>query len=132
MRNKSSLTRLLRGLVTLLAEEANRNPDFGNKLDQLLEPLTTKKEFKSDGSRKKNTLPVLPDIYEKWEMLGASEFEHWLRNQEIPVLHALIRKHDFDGARRTEKWKDSEKLAGFIADRLRSRLDRGGAFLRGA
>ena len=131
MRNKSSLARLLRGLVNLLAEESGNNPEFAKKLDQLLEPLAVKRTSTSAGSRKASPLPPLPDIYGERERLGEKEFEFWLRDQPISILHALIRKHDFDGARRTEKWKDKEKLAGFIAERLQNRLDRGSAFLRG-
>ena len=40
-----------------------------------------------------------------------------------------IRAQDLDSTRRTVKWKDAEKLAGFVADGLRARLSRGSAFI---
>ena len=39
MRKEKALIGLLRGLVYLLAEESERNPEFSNKLDTLLSEL---------------------------------------------------------------------------------------------
>ncbi|PXF60168.1 MAG: hypothetical protein C4B58_01365 [Deltaproteobacteria bacterium] len=58
-----------------------------------------------------------------------TDFRLWLRDQPIPVLRAIIRTEDFDATRRTAKWKEAEKLAEFIADRLRDRKARGSAFI---
>ncbi len=131
MRDKGSLTRLLRGLVNLLAEEAERNPDFAERLDQLLEPIPGKRRAKGRGSGKARATPEVPDIYRERELRGEEEFQFWLRDLPVPVLRAIIRKHDLDSARRTARWKDAEKLAAYIAERLQGRLDRGAGFLRG-
>ena len=45
------------------------------------------------------------------------------------ILRAIIRLEDFDATHRTVKWKEPEKLAEFIADRLRDRQSRGSAFI---
>ena len=130
MRKEKSLTRLLRRLVDLLSEEADRNPEFAAKLDNLLASVPSK-----GGSNRKRGMPKaeldLPDIYVEWRSRGEEEFRFWLRDQPVPVLRALIRKHDLDPVRRTARWKDAEKLGAHIADHLQSRLARGSSFMRG-
>jgi hypothetical protein len=56
-------------------------------------------------------------------------FEHWLAELEIPVLRALVRKHDLAPVKRTQKWREPEKFAKLIADQIRARMQRGAAFL---
>ena len=130
MRNKSSLSRLLRGLSNLLVEEAERNPEFATRLDELLESVAGKTHVK--GSRRKaEAEPHLPDVYQERELRGEDEFRFWLRDQPVPMLHAIIREHDLDSARRTARWKDAEKLGAYIAERLQGRLERGSSFIRG-
>jgi hypothetical protein len=41
----------------------------------------------------------VPDIYAEQETRGEDEFRLWLRDQTVPVLRAIIRKHDLDSAR---------------------------------
>ncbi len=47
----------------------------------------------------------------------------------MAALRQVIREHELDPARRTEKWRDEEKLSGFIADQLQTRLKRGSGFM---
>jgi hypothetical protein len=74
--------------------------------------------------------PDVPDIYAERDIRSEDEFRLWLRDQSVPVLRAIIRKHDLDSARRTARWRDAEKLAAYIADRLQGRLERGSSFMR--
>lgn len=128
MRRYKDLLKMLDGLVTLLAEETDRNPRFGDRLDALLAPLPSRKPAAAHQKRK--CAPQnLPDIHAEFNSRGESEFRLWLRGQPIPTLRALVRVHDLDAARRTGKWKEPEKLADFITDQVRSRLSRGSAFL---
>ena len=130
MRKKSSLSRLLRGLSKLLDEEADRNPELATRLDELLESVAVKTHVK--GSRRKaEAKPHLPDVYQERELRGEDEFRFWLRDQPVPMLHAIIREHDLDSARRTARWKDAEKLGAYIAERLQGRTKRGSSFIRG-
>lgn len=131
MRKKSSLSRLLRGLSRLLIEEAERNPEFATRLDVLLESVVGKTHVKANRRRVKEK-PHVPDVYQELELRGENEFRFWLRDQPVPVLHAIIRVHDLDSARRTAKWSDAEKLGGYIAERLQGRLERGSSFIRGS
>jgi len=128
MRNKESLIALLSGLVKLLSDESESNPEFAARLERLFagipqQPVSAKKSVKTPP-------PVdLPDIHAEWNSRGEVDFRLWLRKQPVPVLRAIIRSQDIDSTSRTTKWKEAEKLADFIADNLRSRLSRGSAFL---
>lgn len=121
---------LLRSLVNLLSEEAERNPEFASRLDSLLSPLPRTKTHPKKSISKKEPEQV-PDIYVEWNKRGETEFRLWLRDQSIGVLRAILRLHDLDASRRTTKWRDPEKLSAYIADHLQSRLARGSSFLRG-
>ena len=125
------MTRLLRRLVNLLSEEADRNPDFAAKLDDLVASAPRKVgPSKTRAPGKAET--AVPDIYSEFQSRGEEEFRFWLRDQPVSLLRAIIRKHDLDSPRRTVRWKDAEKLSSFIADRLQARLDRGASFIRGS
>ncbi|MDO9287509.1 MAG: hypothetical protein Q7T83_01825 [Thermodesulfovibrionales bacterium] len=128
MRKEKTLIGLLRGLVDLLAEESAHNPEFASKVDTLLSELPERKSV-SKKSAKTPSPEHLPDIHAELKARGETDFRLWLQDQSILVLRALIRSEDLDSTRRTAKWKDSEKLAAFIADSLRTRQSRGSAFL---
>lgn len=127
MRNEKALIKLLRGLVDLLADEAAHNPDFAARLDDVLTGLPAES---AKPAKQRSTPPAeLPDIHAEWNQRNETDFRLWLRDQPMPVLRALVRAHDFDPTRRTTKWKETEKLADFIADGLKARLARGSSFL---
>ena len=128
MRKEKALIGLLRGLVELVAAESARNPSFAIKLDTLLTELPMRKSARKKSARTPSP-ESLPDIHAEWKALGETDFRLWLRDQPIPVLRAVIRAEDLDAARRTTKWKETEKLAEFIADSLRARQSRGSAFI---
>jgi len=127
MRNEKTLIKLLRGVADLLASEAERNPVFAARLDQVLQDLPVR----SPRAEKRASRPAgqLPDIHAEWNARGEVDFRLWLRDQPIPILRSLIRSHGFDPTRRTSKWREAEKLSEFIAHNLRSRLSRGAVFL---
>lgn len=128
MRKEKALTGLLRRLVDLLATESASNPEFARKLDTVLSGLPKSKA----GPKRSATIPSpepLPDIHREWNAREETDFRLWLRDQPIRVLRAVIRAEDLDATRRTAKWKETEKLAEFIADSLRARQSRGSAFI---
>ncbi len=129
MRKEKALTTLLQDLVKLLDEECERNPEFSERLQNVLTPLPGRRAIKKKKPTKKSVIN-LPDIHERWQALGESEFRLWLRDQPVEVLRGLIKKHDLDAMRRTIRWKENEKLSAFITDQLLSRLSRGSSFLR--
>ena len=128
MRKEKALIAMLRGLVDLLAEESARNHEFASKLDDLFSGLPEKKS-KEKRAVTSHSLEALPDIHKEWNIRGETDFRLWLCDQPVTVLRAIVRTEDFDATRRTAKWKESEKLADFITDRLRDRQSRGSAFI---
>jgi hypothetical protein len=128
MRKSKALLTILNELVKLLSEEAERNSDFANRLDAVLGPLETPKRTTPKQPTKLAQVE-LPDIHSEFAARGESEFRLWLRELPVVILHALVRRHDLDATRRSSKWKDPEKLSGYITDQLRSRFSRGSAFL---
>jgi hypothetical protein len=130
MRNEKALIMLMRKIVNLLSDECKRNPEFSDRLGNLLFNLPPGKEFEKIVV--KSQLPKnLPDIHLELQARGDTNFRLWLCDQPIPMLRAIIRSQDFDSTRRTTKWKEAEKLADFITDGLRARLSKGSAFIRG-
>lgn len=128
MRKEKALITLLRGLVELVAEESDRNPEFSARVENLLFDIPDQRASKKkSGPSRSNVL--VPDIHAEWTNRGEAEFRLWLRDQPIPVLRTIVRSQDFDPTRRTVKWKEAEKFAEFIADGLRARLARGSAFI---
>jgi len=128
MRSQKALITMLRGLVKLLGEEADRNPQFAAELEALLSPLSNNKPGRKQVTAV--TEPTdLPDIHAEFASKGEAEFSLWLCNQPIGILRALIRRHDLDATRRTAKWKNTEQLSSFITDQIRSRRARGSGFL---
>jgi len=128
MRKEKALITLLQGLVKLVAEESERNPEFGAKVEGLLRDVPDKHATPKKAIARQPESSV-PDIHTEWNRRGEVEFRLWLRDQPINTLRSIVRSQDFDPTRRTIKWKESEKLAEFIADGLRSRLARGSAFI---
>lgn len=128
MRKEKALVALLRDLVELLAEESARNPEFGARVEQLTESIPQRRSARPRKAGPKSR-ETLPDVHAEWSARGETDFRLWLRDQPIPTIRAVIRAQDLDPTRRTVKWKDVEKLAGFVADSLRARLSRGSAFI---
>jgi hypothetical protein len=132
MRKEKALITLLRGIVDLLAEESARQPQFAARLESLLSTLPERRG-PAQKPAKRQSSARLPDIYGEWTARGEADFRLWLCDQPVAVLRAVIRAQDLDPTHRAAKWKETEKLAGFIADSLRARLSRGSAFIgRGA
>jgi hypothetical protein len=127
MRKEKELMALLRGLVELLAEEADRNPIFSDKLESLLAPLSGRGANQQKSH--KSTSERLPDLHAERAARSEADFLLWLRELPITVLRSLIRSNEFDPTGRTGKWKEVEKLSSFIVDSLRARMARGSAFM---
>src|SRR6267143_5632146 len=115
MRKEKALVALLRKLVQLLAEEAERSPEFATRLEKLLAGIPEPRLVRTTEATPKRS-QSLPDVHAEWSARGETNFRLWLRDQPIPIIRAVIRAQDLDPTRRTVKWTDVEKLAGFVAD----------------
>lgn len=130
MRKEKTLMHLLQGLVDLIGDEASRNPAFASRLETLLVSIS-EPQVRVKGAKSPKVTVEVPDIYAEWQARGEQEFRLWLQDRPLEVLRALVKQHDLDPSRRTSKWKESEKLSGYIADQLQARLARGSKFMRG-
>ncbi|HEY6343696.1 MAG TPA: hypothetical protein VIY49_19555 [Bryobacteraceae bacterium] len=128
MRKEKVLISLLDDIVRLVADEADRNPQFSAKLDTLLSEVRNREQSKRSRSRPPKR-EELPDVHAEFTARGQAEFGSWLRDLPVPTLRAVIRVHDLDAARRASKWKDAEKLSVFIAEQIAARASRGSGFL---
>jgi hypothetical protein len=129
MRNEKALVALIRKLAKVIADEAERNPDFAAELAALLpdkEGGSHKREVKDERANLE-----IPDVHAKWIALGEEEFRYWARDLNVDLLRAVVKDEDLDPTRKTARWKDSEKLANFLADGIKARKERGSSFLRG-
>lgn len=126
MRNEKVLLNLLKGLVSVVQEEAEKNPEFANRLDQLMATVPSKE---ASGKRFRQAVTVVPDVYSEFASRGENDFKAWLTSQRLDTLKAIVRKHDFDATRRTSKLKDTTKLVELITSQIRARSARGSGFL---
>lgn len=60
---------------------------------------------------------------------GDRDFRLCLRCLPAAALRAITRVQGFDSAGRTSRWRESERLACFIADSGRARMSKGASFL---
>ena len=123
MREEKLLVRILRDVAHLIADEASRNSEFAARLEVILQEVPrASKRVKSANVISDDHLP---DLFAEAQSRSPEEFEHWLAVLEIPVLKALVRKHDLAPVKRIQKWREPEKFAKLIADQIRARMQRG-------
>lgn len=128
MRNEKAVVALIRKLAKVIADEAERNPGFASELAALLpdKESSSRKPDVKDG----RAIPEIPDVHAQWASLGDEEFRYWARDLSVDVLRAIVKHEDLDPTRKTARWKDSDKLANFLADGIKARKERGASFLR--
>ncbi len=125
MQKDKALIALLRGLAELVAQEADRNPDFATGLAALLTDLPG---AKPRAAKVEN----LPDIHAEWSARGEAAFRLWLADLPVPVLRAIIAREDLDPMRKSKSWRMAQKLATLVADGLAARRSRGSFFMGGS
>lgn len=130
MREEKLLVRILRDLAVLVGDEASRNPEFAGRLEAILRDVPARKKK----TRHERVVPdgQLPDVFSEIQAKPPEEFEQWLATLELPILKALVRKHDLDSSRRTQRWREPAKFAKLISEIIRARMKRGASFLGGS
>lgn len=130
MQPAQKLTRALRSLITLVEEEASRNPDFAQRLEAIVSDLpsaTAGKKSQKTKSAEAEAPP--PDVLAAYEAKGEGEFRFWLRDFDIVTLKAIVRANGFDPGKSSQRWTEPDKFIGLIAEQTDARLRRGSAFL---
>ena len=80
--------------------------EFSQKLDELFESYGQKKVRNDKRTEPNEEVTTLPDIHAEWRARGETEFRFWINEQPVAALRMLIRTHELDPARRTEKWRE--------------------------
>ena len=131
MRSEKILVDLFKKFVSVVYEECNKNPDFAQKVDQVLaEVPKTKKGHNPNKKKTEVVAEAIPELYNEWHAREEVDFTMWLLEHSVPVLQATIRSYELDVRKQAAKWKDSKKLADLIVDKLRTKAARGSAFIR--
>lgn len=131
MRSEKILVDLFKKFVSVVYEECNSNPEFAQKIDQVLAEIPM---FSKNSSSKKKQDEVvaeaIPELYNEWHARNEDDFTIWLLERPVPVLHATIRSYELDARKQSTKWKDAKKLTDFIVDKLRTKATRGSSFIK--
>jgi len=130
MQHSKVLVKVLKDLAELVAEEADRNPDFANRLDMILREVAVANYGVSTKKVKSLDLDLdIPDVFTEYETREEGDFINWLSAYELDVLKSIIKTNAFDSTRRSYKWKDKSKVTQLILEQIKARLNRGSAFL---
>ena len=123
------LSRVLRDLVSLIEDEALRNPNFAERLEAITANLPVVAATKAIRSKTRTAKASVPDIFSAHESRGEEEFGFWLRSLDVSTLKAIVKVYGFDPGKVTRRWGDPDKIASLIAEQAAARLRRGSGFL---
>ncbi len=122
MLTPKNLRQRLRRLADLLADEAERNTEFGSMLADLLGVQSAQdKPKKSEKFR-------VPDPFDAFRARGHDGFREWLDALSVQELRAIVRQQRFDPSRLSDKWKTKRRFTQLIMDRVESRSKQGDVF----
>jgi len=128
MQSTKKLASAFRNLLALVEEEAERNPSFAARLEEISSSLMV--SAKKD-SRNKPIGPTeaTPNVFSVHQEKGEEEFRFWLRSLNLRVLKAIVKTNGFDPGKTSQRWTEPDKFVELIADQTAARLRRGSAFL---
>ena len=130
MQPAQKLTRVLRSLVSLIEDEATKNPDFAQRLEAVMDGFFTSANSKRvPKSKPTETGTPPPDVIAEYQAKGESEFRFWLRELDVPTLKSIVKANGFDPGKNSQRWIEPDKFIALIVDQTASRLRRGSAFL---
>lgn len=126
MQPTKKLTPILRDLLSLVDEEAARNPEFAARLEFIMAELPTRT---ARAPRPPRTIVEIPDVFATLQDKGEVEFGFWVRTLDLATLKAVIRSNGFDPAKASQRWTDPDKFVALIIEQTVARLKRGSSFL---
>ncbi len=109
-------------VLDVVIREAKDNTAFAERLGAAMEAGLT------PAALRQRTRTSLPDPYVA-AMQGNEAFNTWLAQYDAPTLRSIIRSFSLDPAKVTSGWREHEKLAAFISDRVLARRQEGDVFL---
>jgi len=119
----------LRRLFEEIIAEAERRPDFANRLAAAVAdmPLPSP-QTKNRGRRNKRPRGVV----DPFEVFGRGEaaLREALRPLSVDQLKDIVSEHAMDSSKLALKWKSVDRLVDLIASTVRARVEKGDAFKR--
>jgi hypothetical protein len=130
MQHTKKLTSVLRSLLSLIEDEANRNQDFANRLEQITSELPRPASVQKGGKNKSSSPDEQQiDVMAALQSKGEDEYRFWLRDFELLTLKKIIKINGFDPGKKSQRWTEPDKLIDLIVEQTSARLRRGAAFL---
>lgn len=116
----------LRRFMEVIAEEADRNEAFAEKLLAAISSVSQPPERSSDQRIKGVELPG--DPFGIFQTEGAPGLQAWLDNLDLNQLKRIVRDHRLDPTRNSDKWKTRERFIQLILKRIPARARQGDSF----
>jgi hypothetical protein len=127
-----TLARQLARLTQAVAVEAARTQRFARALSRAIEEPAPAQASTPDRSalRKKSNRrnPGIKDPFAVFAERGEAGLREQLATMNIEQLRDIIAEHGMDRDRLAMKWKDAQRVADRIVDRVAARATKGSAF----
>ena len=118
---------ILRRLFKVVIEEAENNPEFSAKIEQILSPQApAKKSSPAKKTSNRRDLPVLDPVKALAE--GEDSLREKLHTLTEKQLKDIIAHYGMDPAKQAMKWKKLDRLIDRIIEESRRIATRGDAF----
>lgn len=121
--DKNDLRESLHRFIDIVADEAEQNAAFAEKLKGI---LAAGGETSLLGKRRKLESPG--DPFEICQAGGDERLKTWLNGLELEQLKAIVRQHRLDPTRNSDKWKTKERFIELVMERVPARLRQGDSF----
>src|SRR5438132_2813350 len=103
-----------------ILRELRSNPDFRERIDQVLEGKAPKTQKSRVGKRRGNRrAPGVLDPYREYAS-GEDQLRQKLGSLTVEQLKDIVSEQSLDSARLALKWKSSERLVDLIVTTVRS------------
>ncbi len=119
-----TLKQTLQALVAVVLEEADRNADFAQRLEDALGKASQIVPTKKSRSR----ASALVDPVATLDEHGEAELRRRLQSLSLGQLLDVVAEFGMDPARLVMKWKSTERVVEHIVDGAKRRSVKGDAF----
>lgn len=130
--DSTGLRQILRQFADVIANKADQDPTFAEELANLIEVSSSIAKPQSKSTKKKSIqVENVLDPFNLFMSQGIDELRESLKSLDIEQLRMIVRKHQFDPARASTKWKEEQhkdRFINLIADRVEARCKQGDAF----
>lgn len=130
------IKKILAELAKIVGDEAERNPEFSQKISEILSPTVIKKRSHVDAAAPDHSIvkraanrrpePVLDPLAVGKE--GEMVLREALSKLSLELLRDIVAGYGMDPSKLVMKWKDPHKVVDRIVEVTMSRIKKGSAF----